>query len=449
MTIEGNIVNIEGTKRGRIEIGDDGIISSVGKETGKADLVLKDELIFPGFIDIHVHARECADHSWDYKEDFVSAGAAAINGGVVAFADMPNNPVPPLDDKSYAEKYQLAQKCPVEVVLYAGITPKTNPFSMSFRASASESRNPLNLNNGEIKGSPSLTLRASPNLHSPSDAFGLGRDDKLKVPYKLYLGKSTGNLFFSPDAGLEQVLEKYRGQSVSFHCEDPKIMEANINQPTHELQRPPEAETSAIGYALTLTEKYNLKGKICHVSTKQGLQKVIEAKKRGVDVTCEVTPHHLYFNSSVSLRINPPLRTDQDRAALIEGLKNGSIDFLATDHAPHSAGDRAKGASGLPHLDTYGPFVTWLIAEQGFTPADVLRVCADNPGKFFSQFSSVKYGKVAGGYAGALTIIDTHKPIKISKSMLKTKSAWSPFEDVTFSGSVAYTIIKGKICKGN
>ena len=128
-SIEGNTINIDGQKRKRVEIGNDGLISRVGNPTGKADVVLKDELIFPGFIDLHVHARECSDHSWDYKEDFTTAGQAAINGGVVAFADMPNNPLPPVDDKSYADKYLLAQKCPVDVLLYAGIGPWTQPLA--------------------------------------------------------------------------------------------------------------------------------------------------------------------------------------------------------------------------------------------------------------------------------------------------------------------------------
>src|SRR6185369_6424326 len=130
LSIEGNIVNnIDGIKRGRVEIGDNGIISSVGQPTGSADILLKDELIFPGFIDLHVHARECADHSWDYKEDFTTASAAAINGGVVAFADMPNNQVPPVDDASYLAKQELTKKSAVDVVLYAGIGRNTKPLS--------------------------------------------------------------------------------------------------------------------------------------------------------------------------------------------------------------------------------------------------------------------------------------------------------------------------------
>ena len=406
LSIEGNIVNIDTTTRGRIEIGDDGIITSVSAETGKADVVLKDELIFPGFIDLHVHARECADHSQDYKEDFTSAGEAAINVGVVAFADMPNNPVPPIDDKSYNEKYQLSKRSPVEVLLYAGIGPKTNPLSKA-------------------------------------------------VPYKVYMGKSVGDLFFESLDELDNVLEKYRGQNVSFHCEDPKVLKQSERQSSHELQRPPEAEISAVDFALGMIEKYGLRGKICHCSTKEALEKIITAKNRGVKVTVEVTPHHLYFDNSTKLQMNPPLRSREDRLALIAALKNGDIDFLATDHAPHAIEEkvprsgirlsRKKSVSGLTHLDTYGPFVSWLMKEHKFSAQDVVRVCSYNPGQFFNQFSSAKYGKIEPGFAGSLAIMDMDNSVKIEKSMLKTKAGWSPFEGITFPGSVAMTIIKGKI----
>jgi dihydroorotase len=422
LSIEGNIVNIGKAFCGRIEIGGNGLIAKVGEPTGKADVVLDDELIFPGFIDIHVHARECADHSWDYKEDFTTAGAAAVNGGVVAFADMPNNPVPPVDDKSYAEKYQLAQKSAVDVLLYAGIGSKTHPFECS---------------------APIYGLQP------------INRSATMRVPYKAFMGKSVGDLFFSSKKDLETAVAKYSGQSVSFHCEDPEILEANKNQATHTLRRPPEAEALAVDFALELIKKYQLQGKICHCSTAESLQKIISAKKSGLPVTVEVTPHHLYYDESMvtdenrkTFQVNPPIRQSQEnRLALIAALKNGTIDYLATDHAPHTVAEKEKGASGIPHLDTFGPFVSWLISEHKFTPAEIARVCSFNPGQFFNEFSDIKYGQITPGFAGSLTIIDMGRPKKIEKSMLKTKCGWSPFEGVTFPGRVAMTIIKGKIYK--
>src|SRR3989344_6019039 len=128
LTIEGRIVKDDQIFHRRIELDQNGIINKICEPKGDADFVFKDELIFPGFVDLHVHARECVDHTQDYKEDFRSAGEAAIAGGVVAFAEMPNNPTPPIDDQSYEEKKNLSLKCGVEVVLYAGVGEKPKPL---------------------------------------------------------------------------------------------------------------------------------------------------------------------------------------------------------------------------------------------------------------------------------------------------------------------------------
>ena len=247
LTIEGNIVNTNTIFRGRIEIDQSGMISKIGSPTGVADFIFRDEIIFPGFVDLHVHARECTDHSQDYKEDFETAGEAAVNGGVVAFMEMPNNPVSPIDDQSYREKKELTKKSIVEVVLYAGLGPETGPLS-------------------------------------------------IRVPYKVYMGHSVGNLFFTNYADLEKIIAKYQGQNVSFHCEDPKILEENKNEKTHNHRRPKEAETQAIDFALLMIEKYGLQGKICHCSTKEGIEKIKNAKRQKVNVVAEVSPNHFYFD---------------------------------------------------------------------------------------------------------------------------------------------------------
>lgn len=400
--IEGIIANLG--QRKRIEINTDtGLFSKISEMTGVADVVLKDELIFPGFIDVHVHAREDMSHTQDYKEDFITAGDAAINGGVVAFVEMPNNPIPPIDDESYDEKFNLTKKSKVEILLYAGIGPHTKPLNK-------------------------------------------------KVPYKVFMGPSVGDLFFNSLNELELVIKNYEGECVSFHCEDPEILEKNKNALIHEKQRPKEAEISAVDFALRLIEKYNLMGKICHCSTMEGINKIIEAKKRGINVTVEVTPHHLYFDETMlgderkKFQVNPPIRqTKENRLALIQLLKNGDIDYLATDHAPHSTEEKEKGMSGLTHLDTYGPFVSWLVKEHNFTPQEITHVCSQNPGNFLNKFLKNKYGEIKEGCVGSLSILDMNKPIKITKDILKTKCGNSPFEGLTFPGSVAMTIIKGKV----
>ena len=404
-SIEGIIANTG--ERKRIEINTDtGLISKISEPTRITDVILKDELIFPGFIDLHVHAREDMSHSQDYKEDFISAGEAAINGGIVAFAEMPNNKIAPIDDKSYEEKNNLAKKCMVEVLLYAGIGPNTKKLSK-------------------------------------------------KIPYKVFMGPSVGELFFTSREDLEKVIERYKGEHISFHCEDPEILEQHKNEHSHELRRPLEAEISAVDFALKLIEKYDLVGKICHCSTIEGIKKIINAKKKRIKVSVEVTPHHLYFDenvlnqineSRVKFQVNPPIRQNREaRLALIESLRKGEIDYLATDHAPHSIEEKEKGISGLTHLDTYGPFVAWLMKEHNFTTQEIIRVCSRNPGDFLNKFSDKKYGEIKEGYVGSLSILDLSKQLKVTKDILKTKSSWSPFLGITFPGSVVMTIVKGKI----
>jgi len=322
-------------------------------------------------------------------------------------ADMPNNPVAPIDDKSYAIKEILAKKSAVHITLYAGIGPQTKPL-------------------------------------------------ERHVPYKAFMGPSVGDLFFSSQQELEAVISNYRGRNVSFHCEDPVILEENKDAPLHELKRPPAAEISATAFALYLIEKYDLQGKLCHYSTGEGLKLIVAAKARGVKVTCEATPHHLFFDTGMItaenrqwLQMNPPLRSREDRLALIAALKAGIVDYVATDHAPHTLEEKVKGASGVPHLDTLGAFATWLMAEQGFSTQDIARVFSYHPGIFVREFLptgfGMGYGAIESGYVGSLTILDLEKPYAVTRESVKTKCGWSPFEGYTLPGSVRYTVLRGKI----
>jgi dihydroorotase len=147
--------------------------------------------------------------------------------------------------------------------------------------------------------------------------------------------------------------------------------------------------------------------------------------------------------------MNPPLRGREDRLAMIEALRSGEIDYLATDHAPHSLEEKGKGTSGVPHLDTYGAFTTWLMAEHGFTTEEIARVCAANPGRFVQPYLSQSYGKGFGrveeGYVGSLTVLDLKTSYVVTRQSLKTKCGWSPFEGVSFPGSVRHTVVRGRV----
>ncbi|MDV6235583.1 amidohydrolase family protein [Leptospira ellisii] len=361
--------------------------------------------IFPGFGDIHVHAREDESGKHTYKEDFDSASAAAANGGVVHIADMPNNPIPPVDETSYGKKRALADRSSIHITLYAGIGPETKP------------------------------------LDEP-------------VPYKVFMGPSIGELFFHDNQTLEETIRRYRGQNVSFHCEDPEILEKHQEERFHEDRRPAIAETLATDFALYLIETYGLRGKLCHYSTGDGLEKIKSAKRRGVKVTCEATPTHLFFDKSMLtdenrhwFQMNPPLREKEDRELMLQGVKEGWIDYLATDHAPHSVEEKKKGTSGISQLDTYSLFVTWLILKAGVDRKTIANICAKNPGEFVNEYLPKRYGKGFGkiepGYAANFTVLNLKKPKKFLKQEIKSKSGWSPFENFEFPGSIEAAFFMG------
>ena len=272
------------------------------------------------------------------------------------------------------------------------------------------------------------------------------------VTYKVYMGHSVGDLFFTTLEQLDRVLAQYRGCDVSFHCEDPVLLEAHKGAALHEDRRPPECEVSATRFALTMIEKYGLRGKLCHYSVGEGLPLIRAARAKGLHVTCEVTPHHLYYSTADItpqnrgwMQMNPPLRVDADRVAMLAALRDGTLDYLATDHAPHTLEEKAKGISGQPHLDTYGAFVTWLILEQGFSPEQVARFCSVKPGEFVNPYTAPrKFGRIAPGYVASLTVLNLARPVTIRREELKTKCGWSPFEGVTFPGSVEAVFLLGR-----
>ncbi|MDA1015440.1 MAG: amidohydrolase family protein [Planctomycetota bacterium] len=405
MIVEGLCVNPEGVFSGQIRF-EGSTIAEVGSRLGKADVQFDEGcLIFAGMGDIHIHARDDTSRSQTYKEDFETVSAAAINGGVVHVADMPNNPAAPIDDESYAGKcrHLASRNVDIHVTLYAGIGPGTRPLSH-------------------------------------------------RVPYKAYMGPSVGDLYFRSLEQLDETLINYRGQAVSFHCEDPILLDANQEQSLHEDRRPAECELSATRFALRMIEKYELSGKLCHYSVGDGLAMIREAKRSGLDVTCEVTPHHVFFDRDVItddnrglMQMNPPLRTSADREAMLRGLRDGTLDYLATDHAPHSWEENRQGISGQPHLDTFAPFAAWLIGVHDFKPERVAEICSANPGRFVNPFTAPKkFGRIETGYQASLTVLNMKQPVFIDRANLKTKCGWSPFEGVTFPGSVEAVFIEGR-----
>lgn len=357
-----------------------------------------DCLIFPSFVDIHVHAREDLSQKHIYKEDFLSVSNAAINGGVSMIAEMPNNPIPPIDDKSYEEKLKLTKTSKIPILLYAAITPNSTPLSK-------------------------------------------------EVPYKIYLGPSIGDNHFKNYEEIERKIALYHGKSVSFHCEAPEVMDKFKHEKEHHQRRPPEAEIESIKRAIELIKKYSLRGKICHVSTCGGIELINKAKKSGVNITAEVSFTHLYFSTDNMdqmrrhyMQMNPPIRTEVERQGLLEYVKKGSFDFLATDHAPHSLGEKEKGISGLTALDQYGSMVYWLY-EQGVTLPLLIKISSTNPRAWISEFMPLQD-------RSDFTVLKRQE-IRVTTENLKTKCGHSPYLDQTLSASVHQIFISGKPLKND
>jgi dihydroorotase len=396
----GYVVRPDGIRFQEI-VSEKGIIASVTdvdpKEKTSVYKYSITKLVFPGIVDTHVHARQDIRGAKNYKETFATACRAAVRGGVAAFMDMPNNDVPPVDKQNYEAKKALveSQNLPIEIILYAGISKDSEPFS----------------------------------------------DD---IPYKCFLGESTGSasLFFSDEKSLDESMKRYKGKSVSYHCELASIIESNKNKDSHESRRPAEAEIEAIKLALKMIAKYDIKGTICHISTAKGLELAEKAKKSGLDVAVEITPHHLYFDNTNRhlsqypdlLKMNPPLREPEDRLALLDAIKISDLEIRwGSDHAPHTLDEKLESnPSGVPTLDTTGQIACWLIG-QGVAPQRLAKIFYDS-GRFFSRFSKKQYGDIALGYAAKFTLLETDITNIVEKEELMTKCRWSPWEDIEFRG---------------
>jgi dihydroorotase len=426
ISINGLVVFPDGV-RGSIVTFDpeSGIITAV---EGAGAIEDANRLLFPGFIDIHVHAREYpapeaddaeAVRKWEEicsKETFITAGEAAINGGVTLYCAMPNDPRPPADERSYDRKRAASAGSPCPVVLFAAVTISSEPWA--------------------------------------------------DIPYKIYLDSSPSPVCFTAWPDLENALGRYRGCRVFFHAEDPQILGKFGQGSPRWKTRPPQAEVSAVTKILELTTRLGLRTHICHVSTEKAVRLIAEYNRgSGERVTCEVTPHHLFFSVDDDriraaepgekavqhfLDCNPPLRSEHDRQYLIEALRDGLVDVLASDHAPHTIDDKRRGAPGMPHLDTMGPFAGWLIQRCGFSPGRIAQILSSAPARIFSSDLPLPQGEVYAGAAASFTILDLARVTLVEgegimgRGYLETRCRWSPFRGTALPSSVAATVVRGK-----
>ena len=309
----------------------------------------RDYTVFPGFADVHVHLRE---PGFSYKETIASGTRAAAHGGYTAVCAMPNlNPVPDSGEHLEVQEAAIAAGAVIHVYPYGAITV------------------------GE-QGETLADLAAlAPRVCGFSDD-----------------GRGVQARAMMEDAMVEA---KALGKVIAAHCEDNSLLHGGY---IHDGQYArahghkgicSESEWGPIARDLELAAKTGCKYHVCHISTKESVELIRQAKKSGVDVTCETGPHYLVLDDSClredgRFKMNPPLRDRSDREALVEGLRDGTIDMIATDHAPHSAEEKARGlaksAMGVVGIETAFPVVYTYLVKPGLVPLEtVVNALTVNP----------------------------------------------------------------------
>ncbi len=297
--------------------------------------------VFPGFCDVHVHFRE---PGFSYKETIRSGSLAAARGGYTAVCTMPNlNPVPDSPEALAVQQARIRESAVIAVYPYAAIT----------------------------KGEQGETLSDMEALAPQVIAFS---DDGRGVQSPEMM-----------EAAMRQA--KALGKLIVAHCEDNTLLRGGyIHEGAYARAHGhrgicSESEWGPIARDLELAAKTGCGYHVCHISTKESVALIRQAKKSGVDVTCETGPHYLTMDDSFlqedgRFKMNPPLRGPEDREALLEGLQDGTIDMIATDHAPHSAEEKAKGleksAFGVVGLETAFPVLYTRLIKPGVLSMEML-----------------------------------------------------------------------------
>ncbi|MGP4065495.1 dihydroorotase [Oceanobacillus sp. M65] len=370
-------------------------------------------LLLPGFIDVHIHLREPGG---EHKETIKTGTKAAARGGFTTVCAMPNtNPVP--DDvqsvHSLLEKIQLEAE--VRVLPYAAIT----------------------------KGLQGTEITEISKL-SQEGVFAFTDDG---------VGIQTADFMLQ---AMKQAAAT--GKAIVAHCEDNSIVYGGVmhdGEVSKELGLPgiPSlSESVQIARDVLLAEVAGCHYHVCHVSTKESVRVIRDAKKAGIHVTAEVTPHHLLLDETAvkednaNYKMNPPLRAVADKEALLAGLLDGTIDFIATDHAPHAEDEKAKGFQDAPFgivgLETaFSLLYTHLVQTEKCRLQQLVDWLTVRPAEVFD----LPYGKIAEGIAADLTLVDLKKQNKINKNSFFSKGKNTPFHEWEVQGVPVLTISEGKI----
>jgi dihydroorotase (multifunctional complex type) len=399
---------------------EDGSIYKIGRETQmpSADerVNLRNLLVLPGLIDVHVHLR---DEGKTYKEDFYSGTAAAAAGGFTTVLDMPNNDPVTMSAASLENRMHIAEK---RVLVNVG-------FRSEF---------PTDLNQIDA-----ITAQGA-------------------VGFKLFMANQVGGLNINDDTALHEALKKAGDADapVAVHAEDNQticmhereLKEAKRDDPAAFLKaHPEEAEVTAIERIIDARVGTKSHVHFCHVTTKKGLALLAEAKKDNQKTTCEVTPNHLlltkldYDRQGGKLAMLPPLRTSADAEALWTGIANGYVDLVGSDHAPHTVEEKSAAniwdvKVGVPGLETTLPLMLTMVKKGRLTIDDLVQLLAEKPADIFSL---KERGRLEQGFKADLVAVNHKERYLIEASKFHSKAKFSPFESWAVQGKPMKTFVNG------
>lgn len=365
-------------------------------------------IAIPALIDPHVHFRT---PGLEHKESWATGARAALAGGVTTVLDMPNT-VPPTTTASLLQEKKLR----IDAELSTAGVPLH--YGLFFGATAD--------NFGEI--------------------------EKVKhtiVGIKLFMGSSTGGLLVADEPTQEKIfaLGAKLKLPIVVHAEDETIILnttktfAGVHDVSaHSRIRPPEAAATAVARALGLAQRTGATLYILHASTRAELELIREAKKAGVTVFAEATPHHLFLTTSdyeklgTKAQMNPPLRSKDDQLAVWEAVADGTIDCIGTDHAPHLLSEKAlpypQSPSGVPGIETMLPLLLTAAHEHKISLQKIVELTSINPRRIFKLPEQNDW-----------VVVDLKLKKQVVARELKTKCGWSPFAGWYLTGWPVYTVL--------
>ena len=392
---------------------DEGIITQIEKgiDCSDADKVycLDNCTVFPGFTDVHVHLRE---PGYEYKETILTGTKAAARGGYTTVFSMPNlNPVPDSMQNLSVQLDAIKKDAVINVVPYGSLT----------------------------KGQKGSELS---DMEDMADFVCAYSDDGRGVQDKEMMRECMTNA-----ARL--------GKVISAHCEDEGLLFGGyIHDGEYALKNGhkgicSESEWGPVKRDIELLKETKAMYHVCHISAKETVELVRNAKKDGIDITCETGPHYLVFNDmdlkdDGGFKMNPPIRSESDRLALIEGIQDGTIDMIATDHAPHSEEEKSKGLkslNGIVGIETAFPVLYSELVRKDIISLDrLIELMSTNPAKRFGVDTSLKIGSKAN-----LTVFNLSEEYTVNSSDFLSKGRSTPFENKKVSAVCYLTICNGKI----